>query len=339
MSEIRLGVRLPNSGPFATADNILDIASDVEDAGYDAVWVHDHLSWARDRLTHFATGSIEACQDQDPNFFESLSTAAVLGGRLRRARICIAALVLPLRDPRVLAKQAATIDHLIGSRLRLVLGIGAMPTDFAVMGVRWDRRGRIMNDYLGALRAIFGEAQPVSYESPSVTFSDGTFLPRPKHLPLWVAGASDAGLERAVRFADGWLTVYVSVAEYAAAIRRLHEAAERAGRDPGSIDTGVETYVSVARTHAEAVAIAQASLVNKFKTLERGLDVCMVGSVDEVMDRIEQYREAGARDIELKFICHDTAQLREMIQMLGERASQDLSRAASSSVRPASAEP
>jgi alkanesulfonate monooxygenase SsuD/methylene tetrahydromethanopterin reductase-like flavin-dependent oxidoreductase (luciferase family) len=46
----------------------------------------------------------------------------------------------------------------------------------------------------------------------------------------------------------------------------------------------------------------------------------MVGSADEVMDRIERYREAGARDVELKFICHDTAQLREMIQMLGECA-------------------
>jgi probable F420-dependent oxidoreductase len=311
---------LPNSGPFAQAENILEIASDVEKAGYDAVWVHDHISWPREKLTHFATGSVEACQDQDPNFFESLSTAAVLGGRLSRARICIAGLVLPLRDPRLLAKQVATIDRLTGGRLRLVFGIGAIPSDFGVMGVRFDRRGRIANDYLGALRAIFGEQQPVSYESASVSFADGTFFPRPVGLDLWVAGSSDAGLRRAAQYADGWLTVYATLADYAESIRRLRDFTAEAGRDRMALSTGVETYVAVASTHEEALGIARASLIDKFKTLERGLEVCMVGTPEEVMEKIYQYHDAGARDVELKFVCHDTEQLREMLHMVAETA-------------------
>ena len=317
---VTLGVRLPNSGPFATAANILDLATVVEDAGYDAVWVHDHISWAREKLLHFATGSNEACRDQDPNFFESISTAGVLGGRLRRARICIAGLVLPLRDPRVLAKQVTSIEQLTGSRLLLAFGIGAIPGDFDVMGVRFDRRGRIMNDHLGALRAIFAETQPVSYASPSVTFADGTFYPRPVRLPLWVTGASDAGLERAVRYADGWMTVYAPVAEYAEDVRRLGEFAAKAGRDPGSLDLGIETYVTVAKTHEEAVAIARLSLEHKFKTLERGLDACIVGTADEVVEKIDRYRDAGAGHVELKFICHDVPQLRGMIELVAARA-------------------
>jgi alkanesulfonate monooxygenase SsuD/methylene tetrahydromethanopterin reductase-like flavin-dependent oxidoreductase (luciferase family) len=325
--DLKLGVRLPNSGPFATAQNILDTATLVEDAGYDAVWVHDHISWPREKLTHFATGSMEACADQDPNFFESISTAAVLGGRLRRARICIAGLVLPLRDPRVLAKQVATVEQLTGSRLLLAFGIGAIEGDFEVMGVRFDRRGRIMNEHLAALRAIFGEAQPVSYESKDLTFADGTFYPRPTRLPLWVTGASDAGLERAVKYGDGWMTVYAPVAEYTEDIRRLGEFAAKAGRDAKTLDTGIETYVTVARTHEEAVRIATTSLVHKFKTLERGLDACIVGSVDEVMEKIARYGEAGARNVELKFICHDMPQLRGMIELVASRAPKATARA------------
>ena len=320
MGGISLGVRLPNSGPFATAENILSLATTAEDLGYDTVWVHDHISWAREKLTHFAAGSIEACHDQDPNFFESLSTAAVLGGRLRRARVAIAGLVLPLRDPRILAKQATAVEQLTGGRLLLAFGIGAIPNDFEVMGVRFDRRGRITTDHLEALRAIFGETQPVSFESKSLSFTNGTFFPRPKRLPLWVTGASEAAFERAVKFADGWMTVYAPVENYQQSIAALRAAADAAGRDFDSLDTGIETYVTVARTHEEAVAIAKVSLIDKFKTVEKGMDACIVGDIDEVLEKIDRYRAAGAKHAELKFICHDTAMMSSMMERVAKSA-------------------
>ena len=325
-----LGVRLPNSGPFAEPDAILETATLVEALGYDRVWVHDHISWAKDKLTHFATGSIEACRDQDPNFFESVTTSALLLGRLRRVNVGIAGLVLPLRDPRVLGKQLTTIERLGGSRLVVAFGIGAIRGDFEVMGVPFERRGRLTTDYLGALRAMAGAQQPVSYESDSITFADGTFLPRPGSLPLWVTGSSDAGLKRAVALADGWMTVYHSVSEYEAALGRLRSFAEEAGRDPASLDTGYETYVTIGATHEAAVDIARRSLEEKFKTLEHGLDMCVVGSVDEVAERLAAYADAGARHLELKFVAHELSQVHEMAAQLAEVL--DLARAVSERV-------
>lgn len=306
-----LGVRLPNSGPFAEAEAILDSAALFEQLGYDRVWVHDHISWPQDKLTHFATGSLEACAGQDPNFFESLTTSALLLGRLSRIKVGIAGLILPLRDPRVLGKQLFTIDAMAGSRLVAAFGIGAIRGDFGVMGVPWERRGRLTSDHLRVLRAMAGK-QPVSYESDSITFKDGTFLPRPTGLGLWVTGASDAGLKRAVELADGWMTVYHSAAEYAERAGRLREMASEAGRDPGSLDLGYETYVTVGRTHEAAVAVAGRSLTEKFQTLERGLEVCVVGSVDEVIDRLNAYAEAGAHHLELKFIGHTLEDVQAM---------------------------
>ena len=64
MSAVTLGLRLPNSGPFASAEAAIAVAEHAEEAGFDTVWVHDHISWSRDKLTHFATGSIEAASTE-----------------------------------------------------------------------------------------------------------------------------------------------------------------------------------------------------------------------------------------------------------------------------------
>jgi alkanesulfonate monooxygenase SsuD/methylene tetrahydromethanopterin reductase-like flavin-dependent oxidoreductase (luciferase family) len=315
-----LGVRLPNSGPFAEPAILLDVAATVDRLGYDRVWVHDHISWARDKLTHFATGSIEACADQDPNFFESVSTVALLLGRHPRLGVGIAGLVLPLRDPRILGRQLTTLERLGGSRLIAALAIGNIKGDFAVMGVPFEQRGRIATDYLGALRAMLGPDQPVSFQSDNISFEDGTFLPRPGALPLWVTASSEPGLKRAARFGDGWLTVYQGVDAYRDLSTRLDALAAEGGRDPSELDRGYETYVCVGRTHEEAVGIARRSLEDKFETLERGLEVCIVGDADEALERFHAYATAGAKHLELKFLAHDPSMLTEQIARVAEAA-------------------
>jgi alkanesulfonate monooxygenase SsuD/methylene tetrahydromethanopterin reductase-like flavin-dependent oxidoreductase (luciferase family) len=314
------GVRLPNSGPFATPDALLETAELAERLGYERVWVHDHISWSRDKLTHFATGSLEACADQDPNFFESVTTSAVLAGRLRRIGVGIAGLVIPLRDPRILAKQLAIIDALGDGRLTVALAIGNVRGDFEVMGVPFERRGKLSNEYLGALRAILGGEQPVSYQGETISFSEGTFLPQPRQLRLWVTGSSDPGLRRAARFADGWMTVYQSTDAYRAFVEQLGAFAQEEGRSPEELEKAYETYVCVASTHDQAVEISRRSLEGKFKTLDAGLDVCIVGDPDGFLQRCAAYRAAGAGHLELKFIAHDVGQLHEEMAQLAEAA-------------------
>lgn len=316
----RLGVRLPNSGPFAEASAVLEAAELAEELGYDRVWVHDHVSWPKEKLTHFATGSLEACDDQDPNFFESVSTAAVLSGRLRRIGVGIAGLVIPLRDPRILAKQLASIDRLGGGRLVVALAIGAIRGDFEVMGVPFERRGKVSNEYLSVLRAILDGEQPVSVEGETISFEQGTFLPKPDGLGLWVTGSSEPGLKRAARFADGWMTVYQSVDAYAGFVQRLRDLLAEQGRDAATVATGYETYACIAETRKEAIAIARRSLEGKFETLQKGLDVCIVGDVEDLRERIAAYQDAGAGHLELKFVAHSGAQLHEMMQRVAEAA-------------------
>ncbi|MBI4277834.1 MAG: TIGR03619 family F420-dependent LLM class oxidoreductase, partial [Armatimonadetes bacterium] len=227
---VTFGVRLPNSGPFATRDALLDVARAADHLGFDAIWVHDHIPWSREKRTHFAAGSIEAVGDQDPNFFESLSTLAYLGGMAPRLRLGVAGLVVPLRDPRVLAKQAATLHEMSGGRLILAIGIGAIPNDFEIMGVPFHRRGKITDEYLRAMLALFSEAPEVTFQGQRVQFASGEFYPKPRHLPIWIAGMSEAAYRRMAWAGSGWLPVYLSPEEYGAQAEQMHRVLREAGR-------------------------------------------------------------------------------------------------------------
>lgn len=312
------GIRLPNSGPFANASTITDVAAAADRLGYTTVWVHDHISWAREMLTHFAAGSIEACSNQDPNFYESVSTMSYLAGRFPRLHVGVAGLVVPLRDPRLLGKQLATLDQLCGGRVIAAAAIGNIPNDFEVVGIPYKRRARITEDYLKALRAILDGDAPVSYDGEFISFANGTFLPRPSKLRLWIAGSSEPGLRRAARYGDGWLTVYQSVEDFAELSGQLSAMAEKEGRDPEALTRAHETYVSVAETTAKAVDASRVSILHSFKELRRGLAVCLVGTPDDVAERIESYRESGVQSFELKFYCRSVEHMIEQMGLLAE---------------------
>jgi alkanesulfonate monooxygenase SsuD/methylene tetrahydromethanopterin reductase-like flavin-dependent oxidoreductase (luciferase family) len=314
-----LGARLPNSGPLASPAAICDVAVRADQLGYDTLWVHDHISWPKLMLSHYAAGSIEICGEQDPDFYESISCVAFLAGRVQRARVGIAGLVLPLRDPRVLGKQLATVERLSGSRLVVAAGIGNIPWDFTTLGIPYKRRGRIATDTLRALRAMFGERQPVDFSSDTHNFTEGTFLPRPQSLPLWVTAGSEPGLARVAALGDGWMTVYVTPAEYARMNTRLDELVVEAGRDPATLTRAYETFVCVGDTRAEAERFSKASLEHLTHGKDRGADVFMIGDVDDIADGIAAYSEAGAQHIELKFICRDVAHLLEMVAAIADR--------------------
>ncbi len=310
------GVRLPNSGPFAARGPLLEVARQADALGFDSVWVHDHIPWSREKRTHFAAGSIEAVHDQDPNFFESLSTMAFLAGMGQRLKVGVAGLVLPLRDPRVLAKQMATLSVLSGGRATFALAIGAIPNDFEVMGVPFHRRGRITDEYLDALHAILSPAPTASFQGKYLTFKDGEFYPKPDDISLWICGTSDAAHRRVARIGRGSLCVYLSVEEYAAHANRLTQRLLGAGRSPADVVFGLEFFVTVAPSRRQAIDIARRSLEHKFGTLERGLEVSMIGTPQEVQERIAAYAGVGVQFFEFKFVCHDTKAMLEMMESL-----------------------
>jgi alkanesulfonate monooxygenase SsuD/methylene tetrahydromethanopterin reductase-like flavin-dependent oxidoreductase (luciferase family) len=316
---VAFGIRLANSGPLASPAAMFSLARRSEQRGFDSVWVHDHISWARDRITHFSAGAIEACADQDPAFFESVTTVAAVGAILDRARVGIAGLALPLRDPRILAKQLASVDTMLGGgRVILAIGVGSQPEDFRVMGVPWQRRGRITNDYLAALRAILSESGPVDFASDSVSFERGTFHPSGHGVQLWVAASSSAGRARAARLADGWLSGAQPVKEYGTAAADWRSAVEQAHRDPGMLTAAYETFACIKESYEQAVSLAEASLTHMYGGLPEGLERAIVGTPEACIDRIQQLVNLGASSFELRLVSRTGAEMEDMVDLVAE---------------------
>ena len=145
--------------------------------GYDSVWVHDHVTYDTDWFAHRGSGLIEQCEGIEPDLYESLCTLTWIAGFTERVKLGTAILVLPLRDPRVLARQAMTLQALSKNRLLLGVGIGDYPSDFQVMGIPYKDKTSLTDEYLQVLGTIF-QGGNVSHNGATISFENAAYFPR-----------------------------------------------------------------------------------------------------------------------------------------------------------------
>ena len=244
---VPFGIALPNYGPLAAPETLVRLARLAEDLGVDSVWVSDHLVapvavasvYPYDRRPDPKPGDMGVIEE----FYEPLTTLAFLAGATTRVRLGISAYVMPYRNPVVTAKQVATLDRLSGGRVVIGIGVGWLAEEFAALDVPFARRGRRTEDYVAVCKALWsgGEARfdGETYRLPPVRTG-----PRPAqspHPPLWVAGNSARGIERAARIGDGWHGIDLAPDELRplAASAKARAAAHRKGTFTVSIRKGV----------------------------------------------------------------------------------------------------
>ncbi|TMA36418.1 MAG: TIGR03619 family F420-dependent LLM class oxidoreductase, partial [Deltaproteobacteria bacterium] len=185
---MQLGVAVRSMGPQSQPDVLLACVRAAERAGLADVWVQDHLAIPPDD----AEGS-------GGRYLDPLSALAWLAGQVPRIGLGTGVLNLPYRPPLPTAKAIATVQELSAGRLRLGVGLGWMEPEFRALGVPRARRGHIADETLAFLHACF---------AGDVVQSNGQdflFLPRPPRPPIYVGGAGERALRRAVRFGDGWM--------------------------------------------------------------------------------------------------------------------------------------
>ncbi|HVB77628.1 MAG TPA: LLM class F420-dependent oxidoreductase [Candidatus Nitrosotalea sp.] len=317
MSEIEFGIRVPNSGPLSSPENMVLAARAAEDLGFDSIWVHDHVLWSSEmHRHHISSGATEAITDeQDADFFESLTTLAYLAPQTERIRLGVACLVMPTRHPIYAAKQTATVDRLCGGRLIVGVGLGSKATresrEFEAFGVPLQPRGRRTDEYIEAMKALWTQPQ-ASYQGRYVTFEGAEMYPKPvqkPHPPVWVGGWMDQAAARAGRLGDGWIPGWLSPQEMARGVEILRASALEHGRDPDRITIAVEKLAAIAPTREEALELALPTIRESSQSYERdvdniqfALDRHIIGSFDDVRRRVEEFIAAGVTHFELKVI-------------------------------------
>lgn len=220
-------------GSSADPDTLVRRARAAEDAGLDALWVGDHIALPVDGVSDPA---------EQPRL-EALVTLAHLAAVTTRIGLGVGVIVLPQRQPVLLAKQLTSIDVLSRGRLTVGIGVGYVEAELTALGASLADRTARTDEYLAAMRALWDEPAP-SFAGEFVSFSGVIQRPRPTrrpHPPIVAGGHAPHAYRRAVQSANGWYGWDLDLEQTAEALAALRAARARHGRpaELGELDITV----------------------------------------------------------------------------------------------------
>jgi probable F420-dependent oxidoreductase len=237
---MKLSVEFPSVSYREGPEAVLGLARSIEQIGYDHIDIFDHVV-----MGHPIDGRPAGPYNPGMPILEALTTLAAIAAVTSRVTLGTEVLVLPQREPTLVAKQVSTLDTLSGGRMRLGVGVGWQESEYAALGADFRTRGPRMDEGIRLLRAYWGESH-VNFAGQHYQALAMAMEPKPPQgtrLPIWIGGYSAASFRRAGRLGDGWVASRVSDAESARrAIDAIHRHAEEAGRDPAQI--GLQSMVA-----------------------------------------------------------------------------------------------
>ena len=184
----------PWQARLTTAD-FQRIARTADELGFDSISVSEHI-----------VVPTSLTPNMGAHWPHAFTAMAFLAGATTRIRVNSAVIVLPYHHPVDFAKAVSTLDVLSGGRVTLTFGVGMAPGEFAALGVPFEHRGAVMDEYVAAMKCLWTSEAPV-FAGEWVRFTDVVFEPKPvqqPHPPLWFGGRSLVSLRRAAREGDGW---------------------------------------------------------------------------------------------------------------------------------------
>ncbi len=275
-------------------DQIIDLSERAEAHGFDSVWVGDSIT-ARPRL-------------------EAFTTLAAVATRAQRVKLGTAVYLPALRNPVVLANEAANLDLLSKGRLILGMGIATktplVDAEFTACGVNIQRRIGIFEECVELLRRLWTE--------PSVTFSGKHFQLndvslglrpyRESGIPMWIAGSVDNALRRTARLGDGWFPNPPSPQTFVEQGQALDRFAAEIGKEAQSLHRAIYTTLNindnVAQAEQEMRTFIEGYYHTPFDVMAKRQSVCF-GTVDTCITWLKDFMAAGAQTIVVRFGCPD----------------------------------
>ncbi len=253
---MKYGLAFASSVAIEGAD-ALQLCQRAEQLGFESVWGGEHVvipSAIDSPYPYSDDGKAPVVPDTPiPDPLIWLAFAAAAASTLRLGT-CI--LIVPQRNPLVLAKEIATLDRLSNGRVELGIGVGWLREEFDALGVPWDRRGARNDEYVAAMRALWSGTE-VEFHGEFVDFAPVTCSPRPVQtsVPILVGGDTPAALRRAARIADGYFPGESDPGRLGVLIAELRATTEQHGRDPDSIEVNAMFPFAPGdpRTHADAL--------------------------------------------------------------------------------------
>jgi probable F420-dependent oxidoreductase len=272
---LRVGIQLPEVERDVRWPEYAAMATAAEEAGFDSIWVGDHLLYRGDGRP-----------ERGP--WDSWSLLAALAAATERVSVGPLVACTAFHSPGLLARMAATIDEVSGGRLVVGLGAGWNETEFRAFGIPFDRRvARFEESFEVVRRLLAGER--VTFRGRFVEVEDAVLLPRPaRRPPLMIGATGDRMLAIALPYVDIWNTWYEpygNTAEgFAALNAHVTAAAEGAGRAPENLERSACVLVVLDRAAAERPISPQAPpLEGSMERIASGLRDLAAAGADEAI--------------------------------------------------------
>lgn len=236
---MKFGISFANILGFSRPEAAVAIGQAAEAAGFESVWTVEHVLVPADYQSTYPydpSGRMPAPNDMD--LPDPLIWLTWVAAHTTNLKLGTGVLVLPQRNPAILAKEVASLDLLSGGRVLLGVGTGWLEEEFNALNVPWEKRGARTDSYIRAMRALW-EGEETNYQDDLVTYERAVSRPRPAAgtVPIHIGGHSEAAARRAGRLGDGFFPGAQADLPHLLEIVRQH--AEKAGRDPEGVEVTV----------------------------------------------------------------------------------------------------
>ncbi len=227
---MKFGLHSVNLHTCAYPEAAARLGRAAEAAGFESLWVADHVALPDPPVSGRPMAP-------DMRLLDPLIALTFLAAHTSRVKLATGVIILPQRQALVIAKQLASLDVLSNGRVIFGLGVGWCEPEMRSVGAPFAERGRVADDYLAAMRAVWTQPKP-SHKGPYVSFDGVQAMPRPVQnpIPIVVGGRTPPAYRRAVTQGHGWYGFGLDVAETQKSVGALREAAKKTPR-PAALGT------------------------------------------------------------------------------------------------------
>lgn len=265
-----------------SAAELIEYGVRMEELGYESIWAWDHILLG-----------------VEPNFpiHEALIILTAIAARTTRIKIGTGILVMPVRNPVLLAKELATMDHVSNGRLLLGAAVGWYKREFDSLGTDFTQRGKIMEQSLEIIKRLWTE-EKVDGNYPPYNLRGAVLYPKPiqkPHPPILIGGYVDAVLKRAATKGDGWLTYYYTPQSFTKSWNKIRAFAEEAGRNPDELTSTNQLPICIG-PRAKIEAPMKHWLQTEWDYAswsESTMESAIMGTPDECVEQLMPHIEAG----------------------------------------------
>lgn len=287
MTDIKVGLAIENftsNAKSPDAEDLISYAKRAEELGLTSLWAWDHLF----------LGSRQPFPQ-----LEALTTLAVIAAHTENVTLGTGILVLPIRDPALLAKTASTIQQISNGRLSLGLASGWYEREFEATGTNFKGRGAIFERNLEICQQLWTQEE-VTGTWDDLEFRRVKMLPKLQRPEVLIGGYVDRVLRRVATMGDGWLTYFYTPDSFKSSWAKICQFAEEAGRDPATLRNVSQLPICIGDSYEEASAKVGPWLGSYFDTPEWSdatPDSAICGTPQDCAEQIAEHAAVGVQEI------------------------------------------